>query len=70
LCPAFDRVDVIQLSNGILAGLVAITAGCDTFSSVSALAVGTVAGGLVYPLAHMLVVSLHVDDVVDAVPGA
>jgi Amt family ammonium transporter len=69
LCPAFDRVDVLQLSNGILAGLVAITAGCDTFSSVSALAVGTVAG-LVYPLAHMLVVSLHVDDVVDAVPGA
>ena len=61
------EVDVMHLSNGILSGLVAITAGCDIVSPANALIIGLVAGGS-YPLcSHIIGPVLHIDDVVDAV---
>ena len=57
----------MHLSNGILSGLVAITAGCDIVSPANALIIGLVAGGT-YPLcSHIIGPVLHIDDVVDAV---
>jgi len=59
-------LDVGGFCNGILAGLVAITAGCAFVKPWEALIIGFV-GGLVYQAASMLMVKLKVDDVVDAV---
>jgi Amt family ammonium transporter len=59
--------DVGGLCNGILAGLVSITAPCGNVESGSALAIGVI-GGFVYQLASMLLRKLKIDDPVDAVP--
>jgi len=58
-------LDVGGFCNGILAGLVAITAGCNAVKPWEAVIIGSV-GGLLYQGASMLVVKLKVDDVVDA----
>jgi len=52
-------------TNGLLAGLVSITAGAPTVSNWSALIIGMV-GGLLYCIASAAVRRLMVDDVVDA----
>jgi Amt family ammonium transporter len=44
---AFSKPDLSMALNGILAGLVGITAGADTVSLVGAIIIGVVAGGLV-----------------------
>jgi Amt family ammonium transporter len=44
---AFSKPDLSMALNGILAGLVGITAGADTVSLVGAIIIGMVAGGLV-----------------------
>jgi len=60
-------LDVGGFCNGILAGLVAITAGCAFVKSWEAMFIGLV-GGLVYQGASMALKRLKVDDVVDAFP--
>jgi len=58
-------LDVGGFCNGILAGLVAITAGCGAMKPWEALITGFI-GALVYQGASMLLKRLKVDDVVDA----
>jgi Amt family ammonium transporter len=60
-------LDVGGFCNGILAGLVAITAGCAFVKPWEAVIIGAI-GGLVYQAASMLLKSLKIDDVVDAFP--
>jgi len=61
------RLDVGGFCNGILAGLVSITAGCGAVRPWEALVIGLI-GGCVYQGASMLLKMLQVDDVVDAIP--
>ena len=57
--------DVLALCNGILAGLVSISAGCGNMESGSAFATGLI-GGFIYQAASMLLKKLKIDDPVDA----
>merc|ERR1712232_520789 len=59
-------LDVGGFCNGILAGLVAITAGCNAVKPWEAVIIGIV-GGALYQATSMLMIKLEVDDVVDAV---
>jgi len=61
------KLDVGGFCNGILAGLVAITAGCAAVQPWEAIIIGFI-GGLVYQGSSMLLKKLKLDDVVDAVP--
>ena len=63
----FGKYDVGGLCNGILAGLVSITAGCGNMESGCAVATGFI-GALVYQGSSMLLQKLKIDDPVDAVP--
>jgi Amt family ammonium transporter len=58
-------LDVGAFCNGILAGLVAITAGCAVVKPWETLIIGAIAG-VIYQATSMLMVKLKVDDVVDA----
>jgi len=61
-----DKIEcVASLSNGLLAGLVGITAGCDSANSYWALAIGFVSGCLFVGSSKLLKV-LKVDDPLDA----
>merc|ERR1712061_700320 len=60
-----NRYDVAALSNGILAGLVAITGICDRVDPWAALIIGLI-GGLVYAGACKLCDWLNVDDPIEA----
>ncbi len=62
----FKRLDLGMMLNGILAGLVGITAGADVISPMEALLIGSVAGVLVVFSAKLMDM-LHLDDVVGAV---
>jgi ammonium transporter, Amt family len=53
--------------NGVLSGLVAITAGCGTVELWASFLIGTVAGAL-YVGGHYLLLYFAVDDVVDGIP--
>ena len=59
------RID--SLINGVLGGLVAITAGADVVSAPGALAVGAVGGAIIVP-STLLLEKLRIDDAVAAVP--
>eukprot|EP00435_Cladocopium_sp_Y103_P048000 s1469_g14.t1 len=61
------KYDVGGLCNGILAGLVSITAGCGNMECGSAFLTGFM-GGVIYQAASMLLVKLKIDDPVDACP--
>ncbi|MBQ1377589.1 MAG: adenylate cyclase, partial [Lachnospiraceae bacterium] len=61
------KPDVSMCLNASLAGLVAVTAGCDAFDAVGAGVVGIVAGILVVAVVEMLDLKLHIDDPVGAV---
>ena len=61
------KPDVSMCLNASLAGLVAVTAGCDAFDAVGAAVVGLVAGVLVVVVVEMLDLKLHIDDPVGAV---
>jgi len=63
---AFKRLDLGMLLNGILAGLVGITAGADVFTPASALLIGFIAGILVV-LSVVFLDKMKLDDVVGAV---
>jgi len=59
--------DVAYTMNGLLTGLVAITAGCAAVESWAAVFIGVVAGW-VYLAASKLLIKLRIDDAVDAIP--
>merc|ERR1712136_397681 len=59
--------DVGGFCNGILAGLVAITAGCGVVKHWEAIVIGFI-GAWVYQIVSMLLKYKKIDDVVDAVP--
>jgi len=61
------KPDVSMCLNASLAGLVAVTAGCDAFDAVGAGVVGVVAGILVVVVVEGLDLKLHIDDPVGAV---
>lgn len=63
----YGKPDISMTLNGILAGLVAITAGCHIVSLYSAIAIGAVSGVLVVYGCEILDQKLHVDDPVGAV---
>lgn len=59
--------DVAPALNGILAGLVSITAGCSVVEPYAAIAIGAV-GGLVYYFTSLGLKKLRIDDPLDASP--
>eukprot|EP00903_Cladosiphon_okamuranus_P016044 g14814.t1 len=59
--------DAGSANNGLLAGLVGITAGCSTCEPEGAMVIGIVSG-FVYTYASKLLVMFKIDDVVDAIP--
>ena len=61
------KPDVSMCLNASLAGLVAVTAGCDAFDAIGAGVVGIVAGILVVVVVEVLDLKLHIDDPVGAV---
>ena len=63
----YGKPDVSMTLNGILAGLVAITAGCHIVLLYGAIAIGAVGGILVVYGCEILDQKLHVDDPVGAV---
>ena len=64
----FGKTDVIQMLNGCIGGLVAITAEPLMPSPLAAILIGAV-GGLIVVYGTKLLFSLKIDDVVGAVPA-
>ena len=62
----YKKVDITMVINGVLAGLVAITAGCNVVGPNSALLIGLVAGTLV-DMAVVIIDNLKIDDPVGAI---
>ena len=62
----FFKPDLSMAVNGVLAGLVGITAGADTVSLVGAIAIGVIAGGLVVG-SIVLLGKIKVDDPVGVI---
>lgn len=63
----YRSVSVFALLNGILAGLVGITAGCHIVDGPSAVLIGAIAGALMTP-SLLLLERLKIDDAVGAIP--
>ena len=63
----FGKSDATMVLNGILAGLVAVTAGCDVVSPLGALLIGAIAGILVILSILFIDRVLKIDDPVGAV---
>ena len=61
------KPDVSMCLNASLAGLVGITAGCDSLDAIGATVVGVVSGILVVTAVEFLDLKLHIDDPVGAV---
>ena len=55
------------VTNGLLAGLVSITAVCDRVEPTFAVFIGGL-GGLIYCLSCKLLVALNIDDPIEAAP--
>jgi len=62
-----NMYDLILLCNGILAGLVSITAGCDGVTDYGAFIIGTI-GGLLYKVSGDLLEKWEIDDPINAFP--
>jgi ammonium transporter, Amt family len=62
----YGQIDITMVINGVLAGLVAITAGCNLVEPSSAIIIGLIAGILV-EIAVVLVDKMQVDDPVGAI---
>ena len=62
----YGKIDITMVINGILAGLVAITAGCNVVGPVSAIIIGLFAGVLV-DVAVIFIDRLKIDDPVGAI---
>lgn len=63
----YGKPDVSMTLNGSLAGLVAITAGCDYVSNYSALLIGVIAGLIVVAVVEFLDKVVKIDDPVGAI---
>ena len=63
---SYGKIDITMVINGILAGLVSITAGCNVVGPFSAIFIGLIAG-VVVDLAVVLFDRLKVDDPVGAI---
>ena len=63
----YGKPDVSMTLNGSLAGLVAITAGCDVVSNYAAIAIGIIAGILVVVVIEVVDKVLKIDDPVGAI---
>lgn len=63
----YGKPDVGMTLNGALAGLVAITAGCDVVTPMGSVAIGIISGGLIVYAINFIDEKLHVDDPVGAV---
>jgi len=63
---AYGKIDITMVINGVLAGLVSITAGCNVVSPISAIIIGTIAGILV-DVAVLVIDKQGIDDPVGAV---
>lgn len=63
----YGKPDVSMTLNGTLAGLVAITAGCDYVSNYSAMIIGVIAGIIVVFVVEFLDKVLKIDDPVGAI---
>jgi Amt family ammonium transporter len=63
----FGKPDPSMMANGLLAGLVAITAPCGFVNAPSAILIGAVAGFLVVVAVFFIDQKLHIDDPVGAV---
>ncbi|KAA0141029.1 ammonium transporter [Gimesia chilikensis] len=62
------QISVENIFNGSLAGLVAVTAGCNVISYPSAILIGMVAGAVMLGATYLLEKCMQVDDVVGAIP--
>jgi Amt family ammonium transporter len=62
----YGQIDITMTINGILAGLVAITAGCNVVDSNSAIIIGLIAGVLV-DIAVLYIDKMKIDDPVGAI---
>ncbi len=62
----YGKIDVTMAINGVLAGLVAVTAGCNVIDANSALIIGLIAGVLV-DVAVELIDKIRIDDPVGAI---
>lgn len=62
----YGQIDITMTINGVLAGLVAITAGCNIVEPVSAIIIGLIAGVLV-DVAVLYIDKLKIDDPVGAI---
>jgi ammonium transporter, Amt family len=62
----YKKIDITMVINGVLAGLVAITAGCNLVSHNSAIIIGLVAGVLV-DIAVVMIDKMQIDDPVGAI---
>lgn len=61
-----DKVEsVIYISNGLLAGLVGVTASCNAVTPFSSIVIGLIAGAI-YVFSSKLMLKLGVDDPLDA----
>lgn len=63
---SYGKIDITMVINGVLAGLVAITAGCSVVSPSAAIIIGLIAGILV-DVAVLCVDKLKIDDPVGAI---
>ncbi|QEF99396.1 Signal transduction histidine-protein kinase BarA [Stieleria maiorica] len=62
------RPEVAMVGNGVIAGLVAVTAGCHLLTPITSMAVGSVAA-LVCAASTWLLHRLSIDDVIGAIPA-
>lgn len=70
LCRLYRNICIdpsIVFLNGILAGLVSITAGCHAVSSSDAILIGSI-GGIVMVFTDKLMMKLNIDDAIGAIP--
>lgn len=62
------KPDAEMIANGVLGGLVGVTAGCDAVGALGAVIIGIVSGLVVYFGTHIIERKLKIDDVVGAIP--
>lgn len=62
------HINLSLICNGLISGLIAITASCDVCTSSQSLIIGLLAGLVIYPVFHHVTRLLKLDDPVDAIP--
>jgi ammonia channel protein AmtB len=67
-CYYLGQIDLSHICNGVLCGLVAITACCDVATKPLSLFIGFASSVVVYPVCQAIMKGLRIDDPVDAIP--